>query len=48
MTPKIEHKVEDGVEKKWCGKCQIFKPLDVFGYSKRTWDHYRPTCWRMP
>jgi hypothetical protein len=44
MTPKIEHKVEDGIEKKWCGKCQTFKPLNVFGNSKSTWDNYRPTC----
>lgn len=43
MTKKIEHVIEEGVEKAWCGKCKTFKPLDVFGKSKR-WDGLRSTC----
>ncbi len=44
MVQKIEHKIIEGVENKWCGKCKSFKSLDIFGYSKSTWDNYRPTC----
>lgn len=43
MTKKIEHVIEDGIEKAWCGKCKTFKPLELFGKSKR-WDGLRPTC----
>ena len=44
MVKRIEHVTEDGVEKRWCGKCKNFKPLHIFGYSKSTWDNLRPTC----
>jgi hypothetical protein len=44
MTKRIEHIEEDGVEKKWCGKCKSFKTLEIFGYSNSTWDNFRPTC----
>lgn len=44
MVKRIEHVTEDGVEKRWCGKCKAFKPLNIFGYSKSTWDNLRPTC----
>jgi hypothetical protein len=43
MVKRIEHVTEGGVEKRWCGKCTVFKPLDRFGYSKSTWDNLRPT-----
>lgn len=44
MAKRIEHIEEDGVEKKWCGKCKSFKPLEKFGYAKSSWDSFRPTC----
>ena len=44
MVKRREHVTEDGVEKRWCGKCTVFKSLDRFGYSKSTWDKLRPTC----
>ena len=44
MAPRKEHKKEDGVEKRWCGKCKGYRPLDNFGYSKNTWDNLRSTC----
>ena len=25
MVARIEHRFEDGVEQKWCGKCQKYK-----------------------
>ena len=44
MVARIEHVTEDGIEKRHCGKCKLFKPLTSFGYSKATWDKCRPTC----
>jgi len=44
MAPRKEHKTEDGIEKRWCGKCKIYNPLESFGYSKTTWDNLRSTC----
>lgn len=44
MVNKKEHIFEEDVEKRWCGKCKTYKPLDNFGYSKSTWDNLRPTC----
>ena len=35
---------ENDIEKRWCGKCTTYKSLTSFGYSKSTWDNYRPTC----
>lgn len=42
--PRIEHKIENNVEKKHCGKCKTFKPLDNFGNASDTWDLLRNTC----
>jgi hypothetical protein len=44
MVARKEHVVEDGVEKRWCGQCKVYKNLDRFGFSKSTWDKLRPTC----
>ncbi len=44
MSMRIEHINDNGIEKKKCGKCQIYKPLDIFGYSKGDWDNLRNTC----
>jgi len=44
MTKKIQHKVENGVETKYCGKCKIYKELIHYGYSGSTWDNLRSTC----
>ncbi len=42
--PRIEHKTENGVECKHCGRCKVFKPITLFGNSTTTWDKLRPTC----
>lgn len=42
--PRIEHKIENDVECKYCGRCKVFKPLVFFGNSSQTWDKLRPTC----
>jgi len=44
MVARINHQFNEGVECKWCGKCKTFKRLEIFGYSKQTWDKLRPTC----
>jgi thiol-disulfide isomerase/thioredoxin len=38
MVARIDHKIIDDVECKWCGKCKMFKSIDMFGNSKQTWD----------
>ena len=43
--PRIEHIIENDLEKKRCGKCKSYKDISVyFGKSKSTWDGLRPTC----
>jgi hypothetical protein len=44
MVKKIEHKTENGIELKYCGKCKVFKDLSIFGNSSASWDSLRPTC----
>jgi hypothetical protein len=44
MVKRIEHKTENGIELKYCGKCQIYKDVTIFGNSKTSWDKLRPTC----
>lgn len=44
MTKRIEHKFENNVETKHCGKCKNYVDIIFFGYSKSTWDNLRPTC----
>jgi hypothetical protein len=44
MVKRIEHVIENNIEKKWCGKCKQFNPLDNYGKSKQTWDKLRGTC----
>lgn len=41
---RIEHKVDDGIESKCCGRCKTYKLLTVFGNCPRAWDKLRPTC----
>lgn len=44
---RIEHVVEDGVEKKHCGRCKLFKELDLFPKvlnGKKTWDQLYYRC----
>lgn len=42
--PRIEHITENDIEKKHCGKCKIYKSLEVFGNSCSSWDGLRTTC----
>ena len=42
--PRIEHKIENNIESKYCGHCKIYKALINFGNSSTTWDTLRPTC----
>jgi hypothetical protein len=42
--PRIEHKTEDGVVRKHCGRCKTYKSLEFFGNSSGSWDKLRTTC----
>jgi len=42
--PRIEHLIENNIEKKHCGKCKTYKNILDFGYSCNMWDNLRPTC----
>ena len=42
--PRIEHIVENNIEKKHCGKCKTYKSLEIFGNSCSSWDGLRTTC----
>lgn len=44
MPIRIEHKTENGIELKRCGKCKKFKPLRCFGITKARWDGLRCYC----
>ena len=44
MVKRIEHILENNIEKRWCGSCKIYLPIENFGKSKSTWDGLRPTC----
>ena len=45
MSKKVEHIIEDGVEKKWCSRCKQYRSLEKFhstvGYS---WDNLFYLC----
>lgn len=41
---RIEHKVENGVELKWCGRCRRWLPLDCFSSNKVKWDGLQERC----
>jgi len=45
MPSRIEHKIENGVELKRCGKCKTYKPLDAFHtVGGQTWDNLYYAC----
>ena len=44
MGKKIEHKVIDGIEYKWCYKCKQWKPLSEFSKDKTRKDGLQPYC----
>jgi hypothetical protein len=48
MKHRIEHIIEDGFEKKWCKKCNLFKVCNGdnrnFANDKSTWDGLRWIC----
>ena len=44
MTPRVLHIIEDGIEKKRCCSCQIYRSLDNYNNSSQTWDKLRPEC----
>jgi hypothetical protein len=44
MVPRIQHIIEDNVEKKRCGKCCTYKSIELFNYCKQSWDKLRITC----
>jgi hypothetical protein len=39
-----KHMTEDGVEKKYCGKCEKFKSLTSFGKVYSKWDGLNSRC----
>jgi hypothetical protein len=43
-SKRILHKIENGVETKRCGSCEVYRPLDNFNNCAKSWDKLRPTC----
>ena len=41
---RIEHRIIDDVEYKYCGRCGTWKILSEFSLSKRTWDNLYTWC----
>ena len=41
---RIEHKTENDVELKWCGRCKRWLPLDRFSYNRSKWDGLQERC----
>jgi hypothetical protein len=42
--PRIEHRVEDGIEVKRCGTCKEWSPLDRFAKDVTRWDGLNSKC----
>lgn len=41
---RIEHKIIDDVEHKWCGRCKRWLPLGCFGKNRVKWDGLQERC----
>lgn len=41
---RIEHKIENGIELKWCGRCKKWLPLNNFSFNKVKWDGLQERC----
>lgn len=41
---RIEHKFENGIEFKWCGRCKQFKPISEFSKHSGKWDGLQERC----
>lgn len=41
---RIEHRVENGVELKWCGRCKRWLPITEFSFNKVKWDGLQERC----
>ena len=39
-----QHIVDNGIEKKWCGKCKQWLPLSSFSKNKVKWDGLQERC----
>lgn len=44
MTTRIEHRVVDGIERKWCNKCRQWLPLVSFSKTSSGWDGWYYCC----
>lgn len=44
MNHREEHRVFDGVEHKWCGRCMQWLPLECFGKNLARWDGLYNAC----
>ncbi len=42
--PRIEHKMIDGVEHKWCSTCKEWHSLGMFGVGNAAWDKKNAKC----
>ena len=42
--PRVSHKVIEGVTSKFCKTCTIWRSIDLFSYSKKTWDNLETLC----
>lgn len=44
MPKKIDHIIENGIEKKLCSKCKTYKPLNLFYNNTKRLDKLTPQC----
>ena len=44
MKARIDHIIENGEEKKWCGKCQKWLPLNSYSTNKTKRDGLQERC----
>jgi hypothetical protein len=44
VKSRVEHKMIDGVESKWCSVCNDWKPLGDFNSSSMAWDNLAGLC----
>lgn len=39
-----EHRIENNIELKWCGRCRRWLPLTSFAFNKVKWDGLQERC----
>lgn len=44
MTQRVEHKIENDKELRWCNRCKQWLPLPSFAKNAHEWDKLQHTC----